>query len=77
MFPPFTLTGRVLAKVNWDKAKAVIVVPDWSPRYWYPQLMQMTSHEPLYFQPSAKNLILTHKPSENHPLVSKISVNDN
>ena len=52
MFPPFTLTGRVLAKVNWDKAKAVIVVPDWSPQYWYPQLMQMTSHEPLYFQPT-------------------------
>ena len=77
MFPPFTLTGRVLAKVNWDKTKAVIVVPDSSPQYWYPQLMQMTSHEPLYFQQSAKNLILTHKTSENHPLISKTPVNDN
>ena len=68
MFPPFSLVGQVLAKVIRDKTDAVIVVPDWSTQYWYPQLMQMTTHEPLYFQPSPKNLILTHKPSEDHPL---------
>ena len=73
MFPPFGLVGRVLAKVNRDKTEAVIVVPDWSTQYWYPQLMQMTSHEPLYFRPSAKNLILTHKSST----ISKASVNGN
>ena len=55
-----SLVGRVLAKVNRDKTDAVIVVPDWSTQYWYPQLMQMTTHEPLYFQPSPKNLIFTH-----------------
>ena len=66
--PPFRFVGRVLAKVNRDKADAIIVVPDWSTQYWYPQLMQMTSHEPLYFWTSAKNLILPLKPSENHPL---------
>ena len=54
MFSPFSLAGHVLAKVNRDKAKAVIVVPDWPTQYWYPQLMQMTSHKPLYFRPSEK-----------------------
>ena len=49
MFPPFSLVGRVLAKINRDKTEAVIVVPDWSTQYWYPLLMQMTSQEPLYF----------------------------
>ena len=68
MFPPFSLVDRVLVKVNRDKTKAVTVVPDWSTHYWYPQLMQMTSHEPLYFQPSAQNLILPHKPLQNHSL---------
>ena len=58
VFPPFSLVSRVLAKVNRDKTEAVIVVPDWSTQYCYPQLMQMTSHEPLYFRPTAKNLIL-------------------
>ena len=72
--PPFSLVGRVLAKVNRDKTEAVIVVPDWSTQYWYPQIMQMTSHKPLYFRPSAKNLILTHKPSDNHPLHLKLQL---
>ena len=39
MFPPFSHVGRVLAKVNRDKTETVIVVPDWSTQYWYPQLM--------------------------------------
>ena len=30
MFPPFSLAGRVSAKVNKDKTKGVILVPDWS-----------------------------------------------
>ena len=47
MFPPFSLVGRVLAKVIRNKTDEVIVVPDWSTQYWYPQLMQMTTHEPL------------------------------
>ena len=54
MFPPFSLVGRVLAKVIRDKTNAVIVVPDWSTQYSYPQLMQMTNHKPLCFQPSPK-----------------------
>ena len=50
MFTPFSLVGQVLAKMNRAKAKAVIVVPDWSTQYWYPQLIQMTSHEALHQQ---------------------------
>ena len=75
MFLPFhSLVGQALAKVNRGKTKAVIVVPDWSTQYWLPQLMQMTSHEPLYFQPSAKNLILPHKLSKNQPLHPKLQL---
>ena len=69
-----SLVGRVLAKVNRDKTDAVIVVPDWSTQYWYPQLVQMTTIEPLYFQLSPKNLILTHKPSKNHSLHLKLQL---
>ena len=48
MFPPFSLVGQVLAKLNKDKIEAVIVVKDWSTQHWHPQLMQVTSHQPLY-----------------------------
>ena len=74
MFPPFSFAGRVSAKVNKDKTKGVILVPDWSTQYWCTQLMQMTNQKPLYFRPSAKNLILTHKPSKNHPLHLKLQL---
>ena len=74
MSPPFSLASRVLAKVNRGKTEAIIVLPDWPTKHWYPQLVQMTTHEPLYFQPSPKNLILTHKPSKNHPLHLKLQL---
>ena len=74
MFPHFSLVGRVLAKVNRDKTEAVIVVPDWSTQYWYLQLMQMTSHKLLYFQPSPRNLIVIHKTSKNHPIQLKLQL---
>ena len=71
--PPFSL-GPVLAKVNREMTETVIVVPDWSTQYWYSQLMQMTNHEPLYFRPLAKNMILPDKPSNNHLLHPKLQL---
>ena len=70
--PPFSL-GPVLAKVNREMTETVIVVPDWSTQYWYSQLMQMTNHEPLYFRPVVKHMILPDKPFTT----SKTAVNDN
>ena len=72
MFPPFSLVGRVLAKIQRDKTNAVILVPDWSTQYWYPRLLQMTNQDPLYFRPSLRNLTLAHKPSVNQPLCKKL-----
>ena len=74
MFPPFSLVGRVLANINRDKTNAVIVVPDWSTQYWYPQLLQTTSQGPLYFWPSPRNLTLPHKHSVNHALCKKLQL---
>ena len=68
-FPPFSLAGQVLAKIHRDKTHAVIVVPDWSTQYWYPQLIQMTNQDPLYFRPSPRNSTLPH-----HPLYKKLQL---
>ena len=74
MFPPFSLVGRVLAKIHRDETKTVIVVPDWSTQYWYPQLIQMTNEDQLYFGPSPRNLTLPTKPSVNHLLNKKLQL---
>ena len=74
MFPPFSLVGRVLAKIHRGETNTVIVVPDWSIQYWYPQLLQMTNEDPLYFRPSQSNLTLSQKPSVNHLLNKKLQL---
>ena len=75
MLPPFSLAHRVLAKVNKDKTEAVIVVPDWSAQYWYPQLMQMADHEPLYFWPFSKKSDSSTQTLREPSITSKIEAN--
>ena len=74
VFSPFSFVGRVLAKIYRDKTNSVMAIPDWSTRYWYPHLLQMTNQNPLYFWPSPRNLTLPHKPSVNHPLLKKLQL---
>ena len=39
--PPWSLIGRVLSKVQMDKARIVLVAPVWKTQPWYPPLLQM------------------------------------
>ena len=48
-FPPFSLIGKVLKKVQEDQAKMVIVVPDWPTSPWYSRFFEMSIDTPLYF----------------------------
>jgi len=68
MFPPFSLISKVLFKIWEDKAEAVLVVPKWSSQIWYPIAMKMCRAPPVIVTPSPTNLLLTHKPTETHPL---------
>ena len=47
-FPPFTLIGKVLRKVQLDGADMVIIVPEWRSQLWFAKLMLMLSDDPLY-----------------------------
>ena len=42
MFPPFSLIPRILRKVVDDKARILLVHPDWPGSLWYPTLNQIT-----------------------------------
>ena len=46
-FPPFCIIGKVLRKVQSDKATIVIVVPEWRSQYWFALLMSMLTEKPL------------------------------
>ena len=49
-FPPFSLIGKVLKKVEQDNCKIVIVVPDWPTSFWYAKLFNMAIDTPFYLQ---------------------------
>ena len=74
IFPPFSIIGQVIAKIRRDKTDAILVVPDWSTQYWYPQLIRMAKVPPLKFKPSTRNLMLPHRPDELHPLHKKLQL---
>ena len=40
-FPPFSLVGRILKKVNIERVTVLLVAPVWQTQPWYPILVQM------------------------------------
>jgi hypothetical protein len=46
-FPPLALIGRVLAKVESDKPRMVLVAPLWEARPWYPLLRALSKVPPV------------------------------
>ena len=56
-FPPFSCILRVVRKIIRDKARGVLVVPQWPTQSWYPMLLAILEQPPV-FLPTAQNLLL-------------------
>ena len=41
IFPPINLIGRVIQKIIMERAKRILVVPDWKAQMWYRHLMRI------------------------------------
>ena len=41
VFPPFSLIGRILARIKWEEASITVIVPCWQTQPWFPQFLQM------------------------------------
>ena len=56
-FPPFSLVGRVVAKVRAEKVCMVLITPAWQTQPWYGQLLQMSVQTPILL-PLVSNLLV-------------------
>lgn len=74
IFPPFSLIGRVLQKIQTDQATALVVVPNWTTQPWYTTFMEMLLTKPVMVGPSRDLLRLPQKPELLHPLHQKLSL---
>lgn len=68
IFPPFSLIGRILKKVQEDKTKAVLIAPIWSTQSWWPSLLHLICGESFQIRRTNSSLYLPHKPGKIHPI---------
>ena len=70
-FPPFSMIGRVLRKIERDQAKGILIAPCWPTQVWFPKLLWLLYKPPIKLPNSAH---LLHHPNHKgpHPLVKKM-----
>ena len=64
-FPPFVCLNRVLQKIYQDKAKGIVIAPDWPSQPFYPSLC---------ITPRESNLYLPNQPAVKHPLGKTLKI---
>lgn len=67
VFPPFSLLGRCIQKVELDKARCLMIAPLWPTQTWFTKLMSMLVREPVILPRTNKILHLPHSDAK-HPL---------
>ena len=70
-FPPFSILGRALQKVQRDGATGVLVVPDWPTQTWYPILLRLLLAPPVRLTCKKTLLLLPSNPEAIHPLIQQ------
>ena len=71
IFLPFSLLGKVTAKINRDKTKAIVVIPKWPTQHWYPSLLRKVTRS-MTITPSAKKLVQSQDSQKVHLLHRKL-----
>lgn len=74
-FPPFSLIGKVLQKIQRDKARGIMVVPLWTTQPWFTKLSSMITDTPRLLPRGKKVLSLPEsKEPTAHPLHPKLQL---
>ena len=72
-FPPFSLIGKCLEKIQANKAEGILVVPYWTCQSWYPKLLRLLVAPPLMITHRETLLTLPGR-QKLHPLRKKLSL---
>ena len=63
----------LLGKVFTEKTIAIIIIPNWPSKHWYPRILSLATTV-LKIKSQESNLYLTHKPSVIHPLTNQLEL---
>ncbi len=70
-FPPFTLIVKVLRKIYDDKARGIVVVPNWGTQAWFPMYNKLCVSEKVYLRKGDFCLLFPYN-NRSHPLEKSI-----
>ena len=68
MFPPFSVLGAVLQKIDTDCATAIVIAPVFTTQVWFPRLIQMISGQSYLLPETNSCLYLPGNPGKKHSL---------
>lgn len=72
-FPPFNLIGRVLCKVEHDKAKILLICPFWPTQPWFPHLCSLLIAVPVAL-PCDLSVLRCPVSKTPHPLLPRLKL---
>lgn len=71
LFPPFSVIGSALQKIEQDTAEGILVAPLWPTQVWFPKLLSMLISCP-FLLPVAKDLVTLPGNTMVHPLLKRL-----
>ena len=75
IFPPFSIIGKVLAKIVQDQATALVIVPCWQTQPWFPQFMRLVKQgtKPILVKAHPRLLQLPMSEAQ-HPIWDRLNL---
>ena len=73
IFPPFCIIHRILQKIDFDKADALIIVPMWTTQPWWSKLLRLLTTCPLYFHRNQQHLSHPHRDITDLPKMTLLA----
>ena len=67
IFPPFSLVGKILQKIEEDKIDAILVAPLWTTQSWFGKLLHMLTDCPFFFNRNRHTMKHPHKNVDELP----------
>ncbi|XP_069102164.1 uncharacterized protein [Argopecten irradians] len=67
-FPPFSVLGRVLQKMEEEQTDLILVAPLWTTQPWFPTLLHLLVDTPVLLPNRRPILHLANNPSKRHPI---------
>lgn len=74
IFPPFSLLGAVLQKVEEDQAEAILIAPIWTTQFWFPRLLKLLVDCPRMLPVTDTVLQLPQDPTACHKLIKQLNL---